>query len=659
MKSIQQKILASFLGLTAAAALICGGMGIAVNYFNTYSTLERDLAVTAGLAADRVAYELEAYRSAAIALGMVPELSDPEVSVWEKEAIVEQWASSFGMERGNLLDTSGDSLFDGNNYADRDYFQGAMRGETAISSPTESRITGELSIMVAAPLWQGGVVGSSVAGVVYFVPYENFLNDIMYSIHISENGGAYIIDATGTTIADVLLDTVGAENIEAEAQQDSTLTALAEIHARMRAGETGTGQYVIDGVSKYLAYAPILGTNGWSIGVNAPVNDFMGTTMLTTIVMVAILAVILLLAAVFAVRLSRGIGQPIRAFAQRLQQIEAGDLTSPVPAFQRKDEIGVLSTATANITATLQNLFQDIDYVLGEMSQGNFNVRSRDYNLYKGDYSSILLSIRNINRTLSNTLEQISQAADQVSAGAEQVSSGAQALAQGATEQASAVEELSATVAEIDNGAKENAEAVKTVKDKSDEAGTQVNLSHQKMAELREAMHEILKGQQKISQIIETIEDIAFQTNILALNAAVEAARAGTAGKGFAVVADEVRNLASKSDQAAKQTKELIELSAKNVARGNNLSRQVSDTLEQTASVTGETVHSINQVAGNIITEAESINQVTEGIDQISSVVQTNSATAEESAAASQELSSQAQLLKELAGKFTFHRDDQ
>ena len=161
MKSIQQKILASFLGLTAAAALICGGMGIAVNYFNTYSTLERDLAVTAGLAADRVAYELEAYRSAAIALGMVPELSDPEVSVWEKEAIVEQWASSFGMERGNLLDTSGDSLFDGNNYADRDYFQGAMRGETAISSPTESRITGELSIMVAAPVWEGGVYGGS------------------------------------------------------------------------------------------------------------------------------------------------------------------------------------------------------------------------------------------------------------------------------------------------------------------------------------------------------------------------------------------------------------------------------------------------------------------------------------------------------------------
>lgn len=658
MKSIQQKLLASFLGLTAAAVLICGGVGIAANYFNTYATLERDLTTTATLAADRVSYELASYRNAVEALGMVPELSDPEVSVAEKEAIVDQWADHYGMERGNLLDTSGNSLFDGNNYADRDYFQGAMQGEAAISTPTVSRITGELSIMVSAPLWRNGVEGSSVAGVVYFVPHETFLNDIMSSIHVSDNSGAYMIGSDGTTIADTTLETVATQNIEEEAAQDSSLAELAALHARMRAGESGNGRYTINGTSKYLAFAPVSGTDGWSVAITAPTNDFMTTTYFVTILLVAILVVILLLAVAFAIRLSRGIGRPIRAFAQRLQQIEAGDLTSPVPAFQRKDEIGVLSTATANITATLQNLFQDIDYVLGEMSQGNFNVRSRDYNLYQGDYASILLSMRNINRTLSATLEQISQAADQVSAGSEQVSSGAQALAQGATEQASAVQELSATVTEIDNGARENAEAARMAKEKSDEAGKQVSLSHQKMGELQDAMSDILKGHREIGQIIETIENIAFQTNILALNAAVEAARAGTAGKGFAVVADEVRNLASKSDQAAKQTKDLIERSAKSVERGDQLSQQVSEALQETASFAGETVSFINQVADNMISEAEAINQVTEGIDQISSVVQTNSATAEESAAASEELSSQAQLLKELTGKFVFHRDD-
>ena len=151
------------------------------------------------------------------------------------------------------------------------------------------------------------------------------------------------------------------------------------------------------------------------------------------------------------------IGNPIRACAERLQLLEQGDLSSPVPTYERRDEIGVLSLTTRQITTRLQELIGDIGYLLGEMADGNFDVRSRDYDLYQGDYTNILASVRNINRNLSHTLQQINLAADQVSAGAEQVSSGAQALAQGATEQASAVEELSATISEIDSTARENA----------------------------------------------------------------------------------------------------------------------------------------------------------------------------------------------------------
>lgn len=185
-----------------------------------------------------------------------------------------------------------------------------------------------------------------------------------------------------------------------------------------------------------------------------------------------------------------------------------------------------------------------------------------------------------------------------------------------------------------------------------------MTVSHEKMSALTDAMSDILKGHQEISQIIETIENIAFQTNILALNAAVEAARAGSSGKGFAVVADEVRNLAAKSDHAAKQTKEMIERSTKHVERGGQLTGEVSAVLEETTRLVQDTVAFIDRVAGNIVSEAHSIDQVSEGVDQISSVVQTNSATAEESAAASEELSGQAQLLKELTGGFTFRKDD-
>ena len=152
----------------------------------------------------------------------------PDVeSLWipaEKQALLDQWVDYYGMMRGNVLSTSGVSLFDGNDYSDREYFQQAMQGNTWISTPTVSKITGELSIMVAAPLWQDGRPGQ-IAGVVYLVPKEDFLNAIMSSIQISDNSGAYMLDSQGNTIADVTMDTVCNQNIEQEAQSDSSLSA--------------------------------------------------------------------------------------------------------------------------------------------------------------------------------------------------------------------------------------------------------------------------------------------------------------------------------------------------------------------------------------------------------------------------------------------------
>ena len=128
-------------------------------------------------------------------------------------------------------------------------------------------------------------------------------------------------------------------------------------------------------------------------------------------------------------------------------------------------------------------------------------------------------------------------------------------------------------------------------------------------------MENISNSSQEIGKIIATIENIAFQTNILALNAAVEAARAGSAGKGFAVVADEVRNLATKSDEAAKATKDLIDGSMNAVREGSDAVSKVTTSLEQLAELAGGVSGMMESVVEAVENQTTAIMQVTEGID--------------------------------------------
>ena len=429
MKSVKGKILLGMVATIVIGMLVVGIVSIVLSLQSSNSLLKTAMQGTADIAAGRVQYELTSYIQIATAAGQNQVLGSDEVPLDEKEEYINQLATNNNMTRGNLLDLDGNSYFDGNNYADREYFQRAKAGESFVSTPTLSKVTGELSILVAAPLYQDGDSDKEIIGVVYFVPEETFLNDIMTSIHVSENSEAFMIDKDGMTIADVTLDTVGVRNIEQEANADASLKDLATYMVDMRSGNSGVGQYSINGTSKLLAYAPVNNTDSWSIGIVVQESDFMGAVYRAAIIIGILIVVVVLIGVFVAIRMATSIGRPIQLCADRIHKLSEGDLSSPVPEIKTKDETGRLAQQTVTIVKNLQDLIGDIGYLLGEMARGNFNVRSRDYNYYIGDYEQLLLHVRHINKELSNTLAQINTASAQVSAGAEQVSSGAQSLA--------------------------------------------------------------------------------------------------------------------------------------------------------------------------------------------------------------------------------------
>jgi len=307
--------------------------------------------------------------------------------------------------------------------------------------------------------------------------------------------------------------------------------------------------------------------------------------------------------------IARSFSAPLGNAVDALEKVAAGDLTAALEV-HTKDEVGRMATALNNALEKLRS-----------------------------------------------TLEEVSNGAMNASAASQQLAAASQAIASGAQEQAASLEETSASLEEITATVRQSADNARQASQLASGSRDAAEQGQAVVSNAVTAMAEINAASAKISDIISTIDEIAFQTNLLAVNAAVEAARAGEEGRGFAVVAAEVRSLAQRSAEAAKEIKGLIQDSLRKVEKGSDLVNKSGETLQGIVSSVKRVTDIVGEIAAAAGEQSTGIEQVNTAMTQMDQVTQSNSAQTEELSSTAASLSDQSQGLMELVKTFTLSRD--
>ncbi len=655
MYQIGKSVILVFL-IVAIVAIVMVGWTI-------MTSKETELTLESSAAAKQLTGFLEQYTRGVEQLAVNPEIKDVMLQTGAGDDILQ--ADNMDTVRANLISiadtdpentmavwisdldasvlTQSDGFTSGEGWdvTTREWYKCIDLGRTILTEPYVDSSTGKMILSAVSPVYDDAT-GIAIGAVGMDISMEH-MTEVMSGYKIGRNGYMLLLSGSGTFIYHPQSDIVQKNISDIKISQNVVDAVLSGSDVFLR--------YTVDGVAKYGSVSPV-GDTGYIVLSNLPLTEYYSLLILMVIALIVIFAIGIALIALSIRKSAANLTRPILELNHTAQQLAAGDLDVHL-SIDSEDEIGELGESIGKTVARLKQYIAYIDEtaeVLAQIADGKLGISLK--NDYVGEFQKIKTALLNISSSMNEVMEGINTTSERVSIGASELASAAQLIAEGSELQAASVEELAATTNTVADHVEESHRDAEASAKETDKVTAMIEQNQEKMTMMMDAMNKIRQTSQQVVGIIQTIEEIADQTNLLSLNASIEAARAGEAGKGFAVVADEIGKLALESSKAASSTRDLIEISMEEISKGNTIATDAMNSLKESVGAVDHVNEMIKKTAENAAVQAENMEQLRVGIDEIARAIQDNSAASQETSATSEELATRAELLNKMVQKF-------